>query len=629
MCRRCCGYIALLGAASWLAQTLVVAAELEGPAASPPVSPSAQPDAALRLSTYLTADTVRQWATDEPARTAALERLRALRIAKLYLEVYRSGVVLTQPQLERVRDFARAHGLAVAGAIATVPGGDFGVRANTGLAWFNWQSEKTQRDLETVVRRAAAVFDEFMVDDFLCRGDTSAESAAARGDRSWADYRRDLLSEVAERVFVRAAKAVNPSLQVIIKYPQWYDRFHLFGYDVERGPRVFDRVWVGTETRGARTQRFGFVQPYEGFVNYRWLATLAGAKLGGAWFDHGDCDAHDFVEQAWQSTLAGAPELVLFSYAAIATGHPGHALLRADLDGLTRLARAVRAQPVVGPAAYKPPHSDAGGDLYLMDFIGMLGIPLIPHAAFPQDNPVVFLPTQAAADPAIAQRIRAALRAGQDLVFTTGFLLAAPAGRELAELAGLAGLRQATPTLAPEIVVAGQPVPVEPGLGLAAELRPGAAQVLLEAVVAGRRIPFLTEHRVAGRRLAVLNTHTYTQADFDAVGEVLLAPRPLGLLEIPADWAQVVRRVFQSAGDVTLLGPTRVTLQPLGRTAWVLQNYNLEPVTVRLQFGPSPPQLLRDELSGAAYPVTDSGLALRLPARGRVWLRPEPVPPAP
>ena len=65
------------------------------------------------------------------------------------------------------------------------------------------------------------------------------------------------------------------------------------------------------------------------------------------------------------------------------------------------LAAAVARQPVTGVASYKPANSDAGGDLYINDFVGMLGIPLVPTSTFPKDADAIFLPTQAAKDEAV------------------------------------------------------------------------------------------------------------------------------------------------------------------------------------------------------------------------------------
>jgi len=311
----------------------------------------------LRLSTYVVASTAEELAGDNVLLEKAIGILRGLGVTKVYLEIYRGGLTVNTTSLTHLRDFFQEHGLAVAGGIATVPGGDFGVPANCGLEWFNFQNEKTQRDLERVVRSAATVFDEFIVDDFLCTTDRSAESDAARRGRSWTEYRRDLLTALSWKTFIAPAKEVRPGIRMIIKYPQWYDRFHLFGYDVEREPQLFDAVWVGTETRGANTPRFGYVQPYEGFVNYRWLAAIAGQKIGGAWFDHYDCDPQDFIDQAWQTVLAGAREIVLFNYADLAAGHPGHELLRRDFALLagpgSRGAPTSRARPYGVQAAAK------------------------------------------------------------------------------------------------------------------------------------------------------------------------------------------------------------------------------------------------------------------------------------
>ena len=160
----------------------------------------------LALSAYITAANVRKLASEDLGRVESLKVLHGMGITKVYLEVYRSGTVLTPEELTRVRDFYRDNDFAVVAGIATVPGGDFGVKQDRGLGWFNWQNEKTQRDIEAVVRMAAPLFDEFIVDDFLCTDDQSPESVAAKGERSWSEYRRDLLVELSQKIFIGPAK---------------------------------------------------------------------------------------------------------------------------------------------------------------------------------------------------------------------------------------------------------------------------------------------------------------------------------------------------------------------------------------------------------------------------------------
>lgn len=573
----------------------------------------------LSLSTYVTAHSVQRLLADTAGRREALSLLKAHGITNVYLEVYRSGVVVPSELLRTVRDFFQDHGIQVVGGIVTVPGGDFGVRQQGRLGWFNWQAEKTQQDLERVMREAASIFDTFIVDDFLCTADTSQESKTAKGQRSWSQYRRDLLTQISQDVFITPAREVNPDITMIIKYPQWYDRFHLFGYDVARQPDLFDVVWVGTETRGQYTQRFGFVQPYEGFVNYRWLASRSGEKIGGAWFDHGDCDAQDFIEQAFQTVLAGAREIVIFNYDSFVYGHRGHHLLRREFEHLVELAQAVGHTPVQGIPAYKPPNSDAGGDLYIMDYIGMLGVPLVPVATYPEQASTVFLPTQAAADSGIAAKIQTSLSRNCRIIVTTGFLANMQHNRNLVEMAGLEWPVTIDPAEAQKIIVNQQIVPLPRPLNVESPLRLTTATPLLTTQFGPFRLPYLTKNQAGN--IFVLNCHTFSQADFDAVDEVLLCPRPLGLLDVPQSWANTLRDAFGGQLGIQLSAPTRVTLQPLGKTNVVLHNYNTQHVDVVLNLQQSSP--LMDVFSGTRIDRQNGAIKLTLPPRSRMWLHPE------
>lgn len=522
----------------------------------------------LRLSSYATSHQVERMATDGGFRAAVWEAVERMGITKLYLEVYRGGHTVPPEQLVQVRDWLTERDIDVVGGIATVPGGDVGVRQQGPLGWFNWQNEKTQRDLEQIIRTSAPLFDTFIVDDFLCTGDVSAESERAKGERSWGQYRRELLTELAQSIFLRPAREVHPGITMIVKFPQWHDRFHLFGYDAATFPRLFDRVWVGTETRGRNTQRFGFVQPYEGFINYRWLADIAGEKIGGAWFDHGDCAEHDFLDQAYTSVLAGAAELVFFNLGDVVSGHPDHAKVASRFAQLADLAAFVREHTVVGVPAYKPPNSDPAGDMYLMDFLGMLGIPLVPVYEFPSEAPVIFLAAQAAADPDLYERVQKALARGAHLVLTTNLLLAWPQGRELAAKIGVDPDFRSAPTRAAcgteaefADVILESPIEVTP--------QPGDVVCLSE----GRRLLLLR----TVNNISLLNTHTYSQADFDAVGEVLLCPRPLGLLSLGEPALTAFRTAFAGGKPPAFEGPASVTYHPFAdasRGDCVLQNFN-------------------------------------------------------
>jgi len=571
----------------------------------------------LRFSIYITAHAVDRILSTEEGRREAVSLMRCNGITKVYLEVYRGGLVVNPQLLDLNAKYFKDNGFDVVGGIATVPGEKFGVRQEGPLGWFNWQNEKTQKDLKKVIENAAPIFDTFIVDDFLCTADTSLESKTAKGDKSWSQYRRDLLVKLSEDIFINPARKANPDIKMIIKYPQWYDRFHMFGYDVVREPEIFDRVWVGTESRGQYTQRYGFVQPYEGFISYRWMKSLAGEKMGGAWFDHGDCDENDFIEQAWQSVLAGAKEIVIFEYHSLMYGHKGHHLLRMQFEQLADLARAVAKDPVTGPVGYKPPHSDAGGDLYVMDYFGMFGTPLIPDSKYPEYANVILLPTQAAADDDILNKAKKSVEKGATLIMTTGFLANAKGGEELAAMAGVKWPVKISPIDADYVISDGKKEKLIHSLNIESDVKLEGADALLEAVAGKRNIPFLS--RNSEGNIFVLNTHTFSQADFDAVGEVLLCPRQLGLLEVPRSWANTIRSAFNSKLNFKLDAPTRVSMQTLKDGSAVIYNYNREATEISLKSGDS--GIYFDALSGNDIPTKQGMLIIKMSPRSRIWLK--------
>lgn len=569
----------------------------------------------LQLSTYITAHTIRDEFSTEAGRREALSVLRCNGITKTYVEVYRSGLVISNDLLAETIHFLKENGFEVVGGIATVPGGGVGVQQDGPLAWYNWQNPKTQSDMKKIMEEVAPLFDQFILDDFFCTGDTSLESKQAKGDRSWSVYRRELLTGLSSSVFIEPAKAKNPDLTMIIKYPQWYDKFHEFGYDVATEPALFDRVFVGTETRGQYTQRYGFMQPYEGFINYRWIASLSGGKIGAAWFDHGDCTAIDFIEQAYQSVLGGAKELIIFNFNDLLTGHPGHHLLRMDIQKLADLAAAVAKNPVDGIAGYKPANSDGGGDLYLMDYVGMFGISLYPVSVYPQNAEVIFLPTHAAADTSIVEKVEQSVSEGKKIVMTTGFIAHAKHGDRLAKLAGvsypLLNERRST-----QIVWNGEK-PDSLAFPLETDYRvaPEDAEMILQTAGADK-VPFLMKNK----NVAVINTHTFSQADFDAVGEVLLCPKQIGLLELPAQWMSAIRSVFQREDIPVLDASSRVTLQMLNNNSYVLHNYNQQKSHATLHLKNSGGSIT-DGFTGETIPVNNGSISLEMSPRSRIWLQ--------
>src|SRR5260370_30635187 len=113
-----------------------------------------------------------------------------------------------------------------------------------------------------------------------------------------------------ERV-LSPAKRVNPKARLIIKYPQWYDNFHMRGYEVIRETADFDRIWVGTETRDYQSKQWGGIPQYEENFIMRSLGGIGGPKWGGGGHDpHGATEA-TYLEQARATLLRRGPDAMV------------------------------------------------------------------------------------------------------------------------------------------------------------------------------------------------------------------------------------------------------------------------------------------------------------------------------
>ena len=391
--------------------------------------PYAQTETIPRLEAYFMSGQVRALLASPEDRTKALQVLQEIGVTKVYLESIRDGVQPTTELLETARDFFQEHGIEASGGVTLISGNDFSTASDQPGLWLNYQTEKTRKDVAEHFRTIAAIFDEIMVDDFLATDDTSAISQQDKGDRTWSQYRLDLMSDFAKRYMIEPARAVNPDVKIIIKYPQWYDRFHKFGYDVVREPKLFNRVWVGTETRNPETKRYGYVMPTEGYINFSWLKSTAGKKIGGGWYDFGDCTKETYLMQAYQTVLAGAKELVLFEAGSLIQGNPCNETFLKRRDALFSLGEIVKDRKPMGICAYKPPHSNGSdtngaGNLYVYDYLATLGLAPIPVAKVPDSAKTIFLPRQAADDPGIKDLVHTWLTAGKTLWMTPDFLCA-------------------------------------------------------------------------------------------------------------------------------------------------------------------------------------------------------------
>jgi len=369
----------------------------------------ARPAGAVVWSTLFTAQDVRDHLSTEPGRQEALEFCRKMGITKVYIETFRDGYQAEEATLKVARDFFRQAGVKVSGSVATTGIGKPSTGWKIAACYTHRQN---QERLEAIFRFTAALFDEIMIDDIFFTDCECSECAAAKSMQSWQQYREKLMLRMSRERVVGPAHAVNPNVKVIIKFPQWYDRFQERGYVPDQEAAIFDRIWVGTELRDPASSEWGNKQQYEGYFIYRWLTDIGGPKTGGGWFDPFGTTPALYLDQPLTAILAGAPEVFLFHYGMLISPeyHAQAEALAARRTQYEKLATFVTGW--AGIPAYKPVASDPGEEAYVFDEIGMLGIPEAPTAHFPEGAQAIILTTQALGDSDLVPKLARLLAAG-------------------------------------------------------------------------------------------------------------------------------------------------------------------------------------------------------------------------
>ncbi|MBN1817536.1 MAG: hypothetical protein JW828_09245, partial [Sedimentisphaerales bacterium] len=96
---------------------------------------------------------------------------------------------------------------------------------------------------------------------------------------------------------------------------------------------------------------------------------------------------------------------------------------------LFRLARLVRGKTIRGVQAPKPPNSDAGKEMYVYDFVGMMGIPLVPTADIDTNAQAAFYPVHVLKDQEFRKKFLQMLSDNKPVLMTDGLVGSIPMDR--------------------------------------------------------------------------------------------------------------------------------------------------------------------------------------------------------
>jgi hypothetical protein len=371
---------------------------------------------------------------------------RQTKIDKIYLETHRDMIVAEKETILKAKKFFQDRGIQVAGGITIT------VNEMNRFQTYCYSNPEHRKKLKEVVEFTAGLFDEIILDDFFFTNCKCEHCIRAKGARSWTRFRLDLLDEAARTLILKPAKAINPKVKMVVKYPNWYEHFQGLGFNLETEPKMFDGIYTGTETRDRSGDQH--LQEYLGYSIFRYFENIKPGGNGGGWVDtYGGRYMDRYAEQLWLTLFAKAPEVTLFDFGQMLRKiEPGERApwqgqkTSFDFDSMmspiilpdgstvkpTTYARAAgytleqvdtflgQLGKPVGLKSYKPFHST--GEDFLHAYLGMIGIPIDLLPEFPRDAQTVLLTECAAFDPTIIDKIKTQLMDGKSVVMTSGLL---------------------------------------------------------------------------------------------------------------------------------------------------------------------------------------------------------------
>jgi hypothetical protein len=535
---------------------------------------------------------------------------KQVKVDKVYLETTRNADLATDSDVETLKKFFNDRGIKTSGGMGLT------AQESNGFQSYDYNSPSDREKIRSMSEFTARHFDEIILDDFFFSNYKGENAIAAKGDRSWTEFRTALMDDVSKNLIIAPAKAVNPKVRVIIKYPNWYESFQGLGYDLAVEPKMYDAIYTGTETRDANGgQR---LQSYQSYLQTVYFNNIKPGNNQGGWIDGGG-DAR-YAEMFWDTLFAKVPEIMLFNSVQVSAGLRGAgggsdtnailANLMAPIpqpDGSTYTPNMVArtagysaeildrflgklGQPI-GVATYKPCNSV--GEAFLPDYLGTIGVPVNLVPEFPTNASTILLTAASSYDPNLVAKTEAYVRNGGQAIVTSG----------LVEALGAKGFQGIA-----EIQVTGHRVMATRfGGGRGGNPAGTPAQTDLNIILPQMRY-------FENDSWSAINFETamsgYPMAVRAAYGKgnlyVLAVPDDFAdLYRLPQSVLTQIRSLLGRDIFVSLDGPDHVSLFAYDNRTFIVQNFQSQPVTTRVSVVRA--TTLHDLLNGQALTAAQRG----------------------
>jgi len=116
-----------------------------------------------------------------------------VKVDKIYLETHRDLLIIPDATLEQAKKFFRDRGIEVGGGIT------YTINEANSFETFCFSNPEHRKLIQEIAEHTAKHFDDFILDDFFFTSCKSDIEIKAKGNKSWTQYRMDLLTEAGKK----------------------------------------------------------------------------------------------------------------------------------------------------------------------------------------------------------------------------------------------------------------------------------------------------------------------------------------------------------------------------------------------------------------------------------------------
>ncbi|MGC2764510.1 MAG: hypothetical protein WB607_03305, partial [Candidatus Acidiferrum sp.] len=150
----------------------------------------------FRVAVYIPIFVVKQMKDPQWLETSWDTISRQVKVDKVYIETYRSHQIADEQLLDTIEKFFTDRGVRVAGGIAFT--GDEARQFES----FCYTDPQDRDYVKSVSELTARHFDEIILDDFFFVNSKRDSDIAAKGTKSWTQFRLDLMDDAARTLVI-------------------------------------------------------------------------------------------------------------------------------------------------------------------------------------------------------------------------------------------------------------------------------------------------------------------------------------------------------------------------------------------------------------------------------------------